>query len=356
MQAGDAPKGFMTGMTQRLGHIIRRDNASLLAGALVATLALAIAGSAQHLGFVQELAMLHGGSSPGGHASQGYLGVNLRDIPDEQVPLLKLSLNGSLPRGAEIMSVDHDGPAGKAGLREHDVVLQMNGQAVEGGEPLRRMLRDTPPGRTVTLLISRAGQQQTISAQMANREDVERQAWEQHWTVPDPQPSDPVPPPERRGSGFFSSPGRASRSFLGAMVLSPGYTGAMLETMAPQLAEFFGAQGKTGLLVRSVDSNSPAALAGMRAGDVVVRVNTTDIATSSDWLRTVRENKGKTINVVVLRDRREQTLSMIPNAKHHSSLLPERWRHLGWNSAGSRPVPVLETVRTGLPPGTFTMI
>ena len=101
----------------------------------------------------------------------------------------------------------------------------------------------------------------------------------------------------------------------------------MLETMAPQLAGYFGAQGRAGLLVRSVDANSPAALAGIHAGDVVVRVNSTPIAVTSDWLRAVRENKGKPTNVVVLRDRHEQTLVMTPNFKHHSSLMPDFWPH-----------------------------
>ncbi len=322
--------------------------------ALTAVLiAASVAGNAQHPGLNP---LLHAASSPGAHTSQGYLGVNLRDVPDEQIPLLKLSLAPSQPRGAEILSVDHDGPAGKAGLREHDVILQMNGQPIEGGEPLRKMLRETPPGRTVTFVISRAGQQQTLSAQMANREEVERHAWEQHLTVPDPQPAEPAPPasPDRHASGFFSSSSRASRNFLGGITLSPGYTGATLETMAPQLAEFFGAQAKNGLLVRSVDPNSPAELAGLHAGDVVVRVNTTSITTSGDWLRAVRENKGKTISVIVLRDRREQTLTMVPNARHHSSLLPERWRRFGWNSATLRTVPV--SAPGTLPPDPFTMI
>jgi membrane-associated protease RseP (regulator of RpoE activity) len=174
-------------------------------------------------------------------------------------------------------------------------------------------------------VLFRDGQQQTVSTEMANKEEVERQAWLQHITVPEPGLSSaPAPLPPEEKHSFFSSPGKASRSFLGSIV-SPTYTGAMLETMAPQLAQYFGAQGKTGLLVRSVDANSPAAQAGMHAGDVVVRVNSTNIATSSDWLRAVRDNKGKTISVIVLRDRREQTLLMVPNSKHHSSLFPEIW-------------------------------
>lgn len=253
------------------------------------------------------------------HGLQGYLGVDIRDVSKEQLANLKMDS----VHGAEILHVDHDGPAGKAGLREHDVILTMNGQVVEGEEQMRKMIRETAPGRPVTLVISRDGQQQTLATQMANKEEVERQAWPQHVLEPDGA-SAPAPVLPEEKHSFFSSPGKASRSFLGSIV-SPTYTGAVLETMAPQLAEYFGAQGKTGLLVRSVDTNSPAAQAGMHAGDVVVRVNSASIATSSDWLRAVRDNKGKTISVVVLRDRREQTLLMVPNSKHHSSLLPDIW-------------------------------
>ena len=71
----------------------------------------------------------------------------MRDVSGDQMATLKLKD----ARGAEIVLVDHDAPAGKAGLREHDVVLQMNGQAIDGEEQLRRMLHDSPPGRTIVL-------------------------------------------------------------------------------------------------------------------------------------------------------------------------------------------------------------
>jgi S1-C subfamily serine protease len=257
--------------------------------------------------------------------------VDVRDVPEGS------STNSRTPRGAEILHVDHDAPAGKAGLREHDIVLIMNGQPIESGDFLRRMLHETPPGRPVTLTIVRGGQQQAITAQMSTREDVEREAWEEHVdqeTIVDPAPG--FTPGVRHGNGFFSAPGRAGRSLLGS-IGSSGYTGVMLETMAPQLAEFFGAQGKSGMLVRSVDANSPAAVAGLHAGDVVVRVNSVGIASSSDWSRVVRDNKGRAIAVVVLRERREQTLMLIPNAKHRSSLFPDLWPHFGSSLRSAAP-------------------
>ena len=318
---------------------------------------------AQRLPFREDfgLPVLHSAAfqpaAAAGRSNQGYLGVDIRDVNEASLAAVraKSSRDSKDPRGAEIVRVDHDGPAGKAGLHEHDIVLQVNGQAIDGGEQLRRFLHDAPPGRSLTLTISRDGQQQTISAQMANREDVEREAWEEHVKISDPEPLPPAPEAnERRGSGFFSSPGRVSRNFLGGIGLSPGYTGVLLERMAPQLAEYFGAQGKTGLLVRSVDPNSPAAVAGMHAGDVVMRVNGNNIASSSDWFKTIRENKGRPVSVIVLRDRQEQNLTMVPNAKHHSSLIPDLWPHLGGSHATFQPASQVE--QACVTPGTLSMM
>jgi serine protease Do len=261
------------------------------------------------------------GAGNSSRATQGYLGVDIRDVTEDQLGPLKLKE----ARGAEIIDVDHDGPACKAGLQLHDVILQMNGQAIEGREQLRRMLRETPPGRSVSFVVSRDGQQQTITTQMANREEVEREAWEQRYRVPAPEP---LHGSVHTGNGFFkaappnlnASEPKGHRDFLGmTMLLSSSFTGAKLEVMGPQLAEFFGAQG-AGLLVRSVDAKSPAEVAGMKAGDVVVKVNQIPVASGNDWLKTIHENRGKPVAVVVLRDKRERTLTLIPDMKKRSSV------------------------------------
>ncbi len=272
-------------------------------------------------------------AGPSARSSQGYLGVDIRDVSEDQIGALKLKES----RGAEILRVDHDGPAGKVGLREHDVIVQMNGQTVEGEEQLRRMLRETPAGRTVSLVISRDGQQQTITAKMANREEVERQAWQQHMTVPDPDGVNGLAAPPaggapgggggvapRGGMGFFHGGGpaispslRGEHGFMGTMMGLP-YTGATLEPIGPQLAEFFGVQSGAGLLVRSVETNSPAATAGLKAGDVVVKLNQTAVAGIGDWSKTVRDSKGKPVPVTVLREKKEQTLTLTPDPKRRS--------------------------------------
>jgi len=258
-----------------------------------------------------------------GHAVQGYLGIDMRDVSEDQLGALKLKE----ARGVEITNLDHDGPACKAGMRLRDVILQMNGQLVENDDQLRRMLKDMPVGRSVTFVISRDGQTQTMTMQTADRRTVGLQAWEQHYTVPAPGgPSGVV-----RGSAFLDSksanatpPQKEHRDLLGTetIILSSSFTGAKLEVMGPQLAEFFGAAGGAGLLVRSVDGNSPAEEAGMKAGDVVVKVNSISVANGTDWTKTVHDNRGKPVPVVVLRDKHEQTLTLTPDGKKRSSLWP----------------------------------
>jgi serine protease Do len=253
---------------------------------------------------------------------QGYLGVDIRDVAREQVAPLKLNDT----HGAEVIHVDHDGPAGNMGLRKHDVILQMNGVQIQGQEQLRQILRETPAGRSVTFVISRDGQQQTLTTQLADRQEVERRAWEQHLVVPDPDPDNSTPP--QTGNGFlhsYTSAGKgakAHRDFLGATtVLNASFTGAQLEVMGPQLAQFFGVEGNAGLLVRSVQANSPAEDAGLHAGDVVIQVNQVPVTTGSEWSKTIHQNRGKPVALLVLRDRHEQTLTMTPDSKKRSSMV-----------------------------------
>ncbi len=259
--------------------------------------------------------------------SQGYLGVDVRDVQEDRVGLLRLKDS----HGAEIIRVDHDGPAGKMGLRERDVVLQMNGVPINGQEHLRRMLRETPAGNTVVLTISRDGQQMIVAAAMADREQVDREAWEKHLASPGSGLNGPQAPANAL-PGFDASSTvertpvapapatRYSKGFLGTLLPNPSYTGAALETMGPQLAEFFGVPGTTGLLVRSVAENSPASIAGMHAGDIVTRANAHAVRTMGDWAKMVHAAKGRPITVVVMRERQEKTLMLTPDGKKRAEI------------------------------------
>lgn len=228
---------------------------------------------------------------------QSYLGVDIRDVDSSRAAQLRLKE----ARGAEVITVDHDAPAAKAGLQLHDVILAMNNQPVEGEAQLRRMLRETPPGRVVAFLISRNGQQQTINVQLADRSTIEADAWSQH--IPVPEPDDTADASPSKGPRFGSS-------FLSVLGANPLYTGLTLDALGPQLADYFGVHDGSGLLIKRVDDNSPGATAGLRAGDVITKLNGQALATTSQWFHAMHSNRGKQVQLTVVRERHEQTLTM----------------------------------------------
>src|SRR5271169_6028573 len=97
--------------------------------------------------------------------TSSYLGVDIADVTTERLSALKLKEE----KGVEVTMVDQDAPAGKAGIKEHDVILTMNGTSIESGAQLRRMIREMPPGRVVTFGLSRDGQPVTLKVQLADK-------------------------------------------------------------------------------------------------------------------------------------------------------------------------------------------
>ncbi|WP_419804297.1 PDZ domain-containing protein [Terriglobus sp.] len=265
-------------------------------------------------------------SAYAGHSvsGQGYLGVDIRTVNDNSVKDLHLREQ----HGVVVIMVDHDGPAWKAGIREHDVVQSVNGVSVDSEEQLRHVLREMQPGRSVQIGVSRDGSTQTLNATMANRDDIGRRAWEQHYVVPAPSDNTLTANDDNFGPPQPAVQGKASRSFGHSLMPGhllpyfPSYTGATVDEIGPQLAEYFGLNGRSGLLVHRVDANSPAAAAGMHAGDVVLRVNGTAMASRSDWNRALHDSKGHTVSVVVMREHREQTLTVVPDSKRRGAAQP----------------------------------
>ena len=195
------------------------------------------------------------------YSAQGYLGVDLGEVDNERANALHLKDT----HAAEVVMVDHDAPADKSGLKVHDVILQLDGQSFDNVDQLRRRLREMPSGRTVSLLVSRDGTRLNVVVQLCDRALLQQQAWSKHFTVP--EPSAPA-----SGQSFLGSVASSGPAFLDSMIPRALYVGADVNPVRTQLAGYFGVKSGTGLLVESVDDQSPASRAGLKAGDVVVKV------------------------------------------------------------------------------------
>jgi serine protease Do len=189
-----------------------------------------------------------------------YLGVDTQNVSADRIGQLHLKEE----RGVEVTTVDQDAPAGKAGIKEHDVILSVNEQQVESVEQLRRIIREIPAGRTVTIGISRDGQPLTLKAQLTERKNIGDMDHVFNFNMPPiTVPAVHIPP--------INMPDMDVPSVV--IMHSPARSGLMVENLTPQLGDYFGVKSGTGVLVRSVEKGSRGEQAGFRAGDVVVKIN-----------------------------------------------------------------------------------
>ena len=245
-------------------------------------------------------------------SSQGYLGVDLADVDTEKAQSLKLKE----VRGAVITLIDHDAPAGQIGLKVNDVVLQLNGQNVESAEQLRRMLREIPPGRKVSIEISRDGNVQTMAVALVDRRAMEHDVWNKLGNGGDvfTQGSGMG---ILAGGGDGSLPGGFHMPFFGSSL----NVGALVEPLTSQMAEYLGVP--SGLMVKQVARKSEAAAAGLKAFDVILKVGSEPVANLAGWDRALRANQGKPVQVTILRDKKQQMVTLQVDSKHHGELLFE---------------------------------
>lgn len=242
--------------------------------------------------------------------TSAYLGVDITEVTPDRVGPLKLKEE----RGVEVLLVDQDSPAGKAGLKEHDVILTLNGAEVESGAQLRRMIHETPPGRTVNMEISRDGQMQTIKAQLADRRKALQWKSNKDGENSNLMMVPPIPP----------IPNFADMDMPNVIVVHSNMrSGLMVENLTPQLGEFLGVKGGKGVLVRSVEKGSAASKAGLRAGDVIVRVNADPVTDVGDFSHALRSHASGNASVGVVRDKREQTIALPVPGRKRSELLEE---------------------------------
>jgi len=220
-----------------------------------------------------------------------WLGVSIADITSERAK----ELNMKEETGALITSVLPDSPAEEAGLQKEDVILEYQGTRIEGAMQLTRMVRETPPGRTVTLKILHQGETRTVKVKVSEHDGEEHERMFRKRIE--------IPPIELPDIDLPDVP------FLES-VPSSSRLGVSIENLGDQLGEYFGVKSGNGVLVRSVKKGSPAENAGLRAGDVIVKVDGERISDAADLRSALRGHRGKAFPITIVRDRREQNVTV----------------------------------------------
>lgn len=280
--------------------------------------------------------------------SPGWLGVSVQDGASQADPNSKVQ--SSYRWGAEIGAVAPGSPAAKAGLQPGDLILRVGDRRIGDSQDLVREINALETGTETTLKIMRDGEERDLSVTLGER------------------PADPAPrqrgaAPQAFAPGSFNSPpfgnfapfggafapgsdpfaimqqqmellqrqmdqlrnppsqsfgstriqgsgGGVFRTTTATVTSTDSRTGLTLQGLTPQLREFFGAQEEQGLLVAAVEDNSPAAAAGLRAGDVIVSVDATPVGDPTQGMNLLSPPNVDSVEVTYLRDKQPRTVKL----------------------------------------------
>jgi len=240
-----------------------------------------------------------------------FLGVGTEDISKENMARYGMRE----VRGVGVTEVVKDSPAEKAGLRKDDVILRFDGESVTSVRKLTRLVSESAPDHTVRLTISRGGSEQELSATLSKHdfgglmrarvgEDVLRNMGKEF--------------PRIEMGPFGDNLGKLGD---GNFVFAFGNRriGVSTQTLTKQLADYFGVSG--GVLVTSVTENSPAAKAGLKAGDVITAIDGEKVSSPGDLVHGIGRKESGEVSLTVVRDRNTRTVTVTPEKNPDANIL-----------------------------------
>lgn len=228
-----------------------------------------------------------------GKVERGWLGVGT-DLDDEGRVI--------------VIIVDRQSPAELAKLREDDVIVRIDDREVTGTEMLASEIRKRRPGQDVTLKLERNGKPMDVKVKLGELpEDEAQRELELRFPRLYFEPRAPkAAPPERQRVPIPVEPRQFAWTFE-----TRKFIGVWCQPLTRELSEFFGLKEGQGLLVSKVEEGSPAAAAGFKVADVIVRADGKRVSTNDEFIDLIQDRKkGDKLKVEILRDKKSLTLEV----------------------------------------------
>jgi serine protease Do len=242
-----------------------------------------------------------------------YLGIEPQEVTKENFGKFGLSE----VRGVAVEKVVENSPAAQAGLQAGDVIVKFEGEEITSVRKLTRLISEVAPDHQVKLTILRGGNEQEITATMGKHEmpgafngnfKLENLPNLQNFPKLPEMPKIQVLPPNAKGDQFLWKNDGENNFFFGAN----RQIGVGVSSLTKQLGEYFGVAEGKGLLVNNVRADSPAAKAGLKAGDIIVEADGKAVTNNADLIRAINEKKEGDVTLTIIRDRNRQTIQVTP--------------------------------------------
>jgi len=236
-----------------------------------------------------------------GDDGTGWLGVESQEVSTEKAKELKLPAE----RGVLLERVVPDSPAAKGGLKDNDVITEINGVRVEGAAQFRRMIHEIPAGRSAQFTVWRDGRAQTIGVTLGKSEDHSNMWFKTaprafSFQLPKIEIPEVAPMPDMDWGGSY-----------GVLAGGRPRLGIDAEDLSGQFGAYFGAPDGEGVLVREVNNGSPAEKAGVKSGDVITSLNGERIRSLGDLREKLAgKREEKTVKLGVLRNKSEVSITV----------------------------------------------
>ncbi len=248
-----------------------------------------------------------------------YLGVQAQEISKENYA--KFGLNEV--RGVGIEKVFENSPAAKAGLQSNDVVIKFNGENVTSINKLTRLINEVAPDHQAKITVLRGGSEREINVTLGKREMPKFQNGEFNLenlpalpAIPE-LPNTPLPPMKDGEPNIFIFRSGANRQI-----------GIGVSPLTKQLGIYFGVTEGNGLLINDVREDSPAAKAGLKAGDVIIEVDGKQVNERFDLVRALNDKKEGDVALTIVRNRNRQTISVAPETVKGETMKPDEFEKI----------------------------
>ncbi len=262
----------------------------------------------------------------------GYLGVQTQEVTKDNFG--KFGLRDV--RGVAVEKVMDKSPAAAAGIQPGDVIVKFNGEEVTSARKLTRLIGEVDPDHQAKVTVLRNGTERDITVTVGKRPAPEFSNGNFQFNMPPmgnlnmpdlknlpdlqnmPDLKD-MPDLQNMPNGQFRTFNLPNgQGWSWSSVGGGRQIGASVSPLTKQLADHFRVD--SGVMVNEVRDDSPAAKAGLRAGDIILQADGRTIMNQSDLVRAINEKKDGSVQLTIDRNGSRQTISVTPEASKDGNM------------------------------------